>query len=363
MLVLARYHEGTAYECRPHIKGVYYIFWSENRRSKRQSTGQTEVSAAQAYFDEFLKLQGSAPMSSLTCDEIFQAKYPDGKAKYSWNQLRHEFATLTLSEITPDIERGYIRRRTADGAARSTIRRELAELRASWSWAAQPQQGLVSPADIPVLDPLPSASAPRDRWLTAEEIARVLAAADDEYTPRRIRLFVYIALHACARRTAIQELRWRQVDFETNVIHFLADGEEQTSKRRPSVPMSDRLRAVLLAERGEPDEFVIGGGGRVNEGINALARRAGLSGLTPHVFRHTAATWMARRGVALWLIAKVLGDTVDTVERVYAKHSPEMLSDAVNVLASVGHSAQNGRDSAPYRSDKNAPEQGIRPSV
>ncbi len=42
---------------------------------------------------------------------------------------------------------------------------------------------------------------------------------------------------------------------------------------------------------------------------------------------------MARRGVPLWIIAKVLGNTVATVEKTYAKHAPEDLRAAVNIAS------------------------------
>jgi hypothetical protein len=42
---------------------------------------------------------------------------------------------------------------------------------------------------------------------------------------------------------------------------------------------------------------------------------------------------MARRGVPLWTIAKVLANTLAMVERVYAKHAPDDLRDAVGMIS------------------------------
>ena len=49
---------------------------------------------------------------------------------------------------------------------------------------------------------------------------------------------------------------------------------------------------------------------------------------------------MARRGVPLYLIAKVLGDTIATVEKVYAKHAPDDLRAAVDMISSAHVGAQ-----------------------
>lgn len=48
-----------------------------------------------------------------------------------------------------------------------------------------------------------------------------------------------------------------------------------------------------------------------------------------HDLRRTWATLAARRGVALWQIAGVLGDTVEAVGAHYAHHAPDHLRGAV----------------------------------
>ncbi|MNE82137.1 site-specific tyrosine recombinase XerC [compost metagenome] len=52
--------------------------------------------------------------------------------------------------------------------------------------------------------------------------------------------------------------------------------------------------------------------------------------MTPHTLRHTAATLMARKGVSLWEVAGVLGNSVAVVEKTYAHHCPDHLRTAVN---------------------------------
>ena len=87
--------------------------------------------------------------------------------------------------------------------------------------------------------------------------------------------------------------------------------------------------------------------GKVWESVQLAVVRAGLdpkqrypvkdkveaTGVSPHVFRHTAATHMARRGVPLWIVANVLGNTLTMVEKVYAKWQPEWARAAVNMIS------------------------------
>lgn len=55
-------------------------------------------------------------------------------------------------------------------------------------------------------------------------------------------------------------------------------------------------------------------------------------GVTPHTCRHTLATWLCQADVQLVKIARLLGDTVDTIERHYAHWLPTDLDRAINGL-------------------------------
>lgn len=57
-------------------------------------------------------------------------------------------------------------------------------------------------------------------------------------------------------------------------------------------------------------------------------------GITPHTCRHTLASWLAQDDVQLMKIAKILGDTEDTVRRHYAHLVPKDLDQAVNRVGS-----------------------------
>ena len=66
----------------------------------------------------------------------------------------------------------------------------------------------------------------------------------------------------------------------------------------------------------------------------AFARLCKACGIkaSPHVLRHTAATWLVMDGVPLAEVARLLGDSEKTVEKVYGKHAPDYLRRAVNAL-------------------------------
>lgn len=333
-----------------HDNSVWYIHWSDGRRSKRESTGTKEVAAAKAYLGQWLLMDREAPIaaSDFTVAELWESYHRDhiGKnvasvdtADYAWANIKQHFGGLTSTKITQKEVESYEAKRAAGTIGRpaqsSTVRRELGTLRACLNWCADPKRHILAPADVPLFD-LPEDGEARDRWLTKAEVQKLLAAATG-----RTRLFLWLALATAARATAILQLTWDRIDFETGMIHYDVPGRKKTKKRRVSVPMSSALRPVLRrawqdaprdwrSQMQEPRVVGINSRNYAYKAVAAAAKKAGVAGVGPHVLRHTAATHMAREGISLFHIGKVLGDTVATVEKHYAKHTPAGMLEAVN---------------------------------
>jgi integrase len=134
----------------------------------------------------------------------------------------------------------------------------------------------------------------------------------------------------------VLELTWDRIDLDARLIDL---GQVAGGKGRAVVPIAATLLPILNKARSAATcPYVIEHGGKrvasVKTGTRAAARRANLPGVTPHVLRHTAATWMAMRGVPMVEITRVLGHSDSRVtERVYAKHSPDFLRRAIDALS------------------------------
>lgn len=337
--------------------GVFYARWTDGRRSKRKSMGTRDASLATARFAQWLLRGGPSqqpeePAKVFTVADLW-ASYEAGHRvvstetrRWTWKNLEAHFAGTLICDV-PDAVPGYVTKRQrgliGKPAKSSTIRRELVALRACFNWCADKTSGrrpMISLADVPGFD-LPADSEPRDRWLKDDEIARLLAAARGEGRMSRVERFLWLALETGGRKQALLDLTWDRVDFGTNVIHLALPGVRQTKKRRASVPISKALLPVLERAYGERiSDRVLDNGAEIWAAVQSVARRAGLAsaaraatGVSPHVMRHTAATNMARRGVPLYLVAKVLGNSIQTVEKTYAKHCPDDLRGAVDTIS------------------------------
>ncbi len=254
---------------------------------------------------------------------------------YAFRALEKTFAALRPTQVTPERGDAYLAARRRIGRADGSIRKELATLNAAIALGG----ALRNPDGTPLYDrvdplQLPPESAARDRWLTREEADRLVAAARSPH----VRLFIVLALHTAARKEALLELTWDRVDFTAGRIDLQPPVRRLGAKRRSLVPMTDTARRHLEeALRGAISDHVIEYAGRpirdVKTGIRGAAAAAGLEGVSPHVLRHTAATWMAQRGVNLWDVAGFLGHR-DTrlVERVYGHHHPDYLRSAAAAL-------------------------------
>jgi integrase len=134
------------------------------------------------------------------------------------------------------------------------------------------------------------------------------------------------------------------IDLERGVFYRRAIGRKQTKKRQPPVKIALRLLAHLrrwqrlglsknsvVEWNGEPVESV-------RKGFAAAVRAAGLSSkITPHILRHTCATWLMQNGVDLWDAAGFLGMTVKQLEETYGHHHPDFQREAAEALG-----GQNG---------------------
>jgi len=76
----------------------------------------------------------------------------------------------------------------------------------------------------------------------------------------------------------------------------------------------------------------------VRKGFEAAVKAARLSAdVTPHILRHTCATWLMQDGVSLWDAAGFLGMTVQQLEQTYGHHHPDFQREAAEALG-----GQNG---------------------
>ena len=239
------------------------------------------------------------------------------------------FGDMRPADITMKTCRAYTARRRAAGVKSGSIRTELNQLRTALLWAEK--MGMI-PAAPPM--EMPPASPLKEKHLTRAEFDRLLDAAQTHH----LRLYLHLAIATAGRNAAILELTWDRVDFLRGLVFLGAKDALRPQKGRATVPMTDALRAALSAAREvATTEHVIEWAGEpvksVRTTLGKAAKRAGLTGVSPHILRHSAAVWMAEAGAPLSEIAAYLGhgDAASATKR-YARFTPTHLRRASQAL-------------------------------
>jgi integrase len=276
---------------------------------------------------------------------------------YHLKPLIEFFRKMSCDEISGSSCGAYVATRASGKLGRkvksTTARRELETLSAALNYAHRQRK-----LRFPVAVTYPCKASPRERWMTRSEVAALLAgslgivaiACDVRsrvpvkwarmFRPAyHVARFILIALYTGTRHEAILRMRWATnssggwFDLDRGVMYRRGEGEVETNKRRPAVPIPSNLLPHLRRWRRltkiRPVEYA----GRLilkeRRGFERARDLAGLGGeITPHILRHTCATWMLQNGVPTRETAGYLGTSEKMVEKVYAHHHPDYLAKA-----------------------------------
>lgn len=264
---------------------------------------------------------------------------------------------LPLDRVPSRAVQAYQDSLIAAGKPANSITTYMARPGALWRWATEqeareareerrPARPIYSPVDG---DLLFRETHRRDRVLTKEEAERLMAR-----TPEPLLFAVGCGLLAGLRVGEMLHLRpGLDVDVElgTITIRDQPDWKTKTRRSRRLVPMSDVLKGIAtrhLARYADASWMVPSPvlPGRpltedalrlemkaIVEGCGLIYGRAHPQGVVYHTLRHSFASHAIMRGVDLYTVAKLLGDSLKMVEDVYADLSPDFKRAAVKKLA------------------------------
>jgi integrase len=135
-------------------------------------------------------------------------------------------------------------------------------------------------------------------------------------------------------------LRWGEIDWETREINRLT----QKRRKRILIPICEELFFALEVERDRrkpelEDRVLVHpvtgkplSRERLYERTRAMGKRAGVLDAHPHRFRDTFVVDMLSRGGSPYDVAKLIGDTVETIEKHYAPFVRELRERARRIM-------------------------------
>jgi len=226
----------------------------------------------------------------------------------------------------------------------STIRRELADLKAIFSFAARRRPALIA------FNPIRDFRLPReDREVilppTLQEFAAILSAA-----PEHLRRVCLIAYYVGLRPGPVElyRLRWERVDWSTGTI-LIASAKKGGPVAR-SVPIHPDFLPILkawhTADQSQNRPWLIHWAGKPVAKIactwNATLKRVGITRhLRPYDLRHLFITQALERGADIGALSAVAGSDPQTLRKSYQHVAIPMLHRTINLIPALVIPAPN----------------------
>lgn len=337
--------------------GTYYVNWYEapqtpaqKGRTRRLSLRATDADTAKARFAAFLAqgadvTLGTARNVGLTVISALDLYWIEHISERVVDKVRQEnairhlkawFGDTQLAKIDIEECEAYAKarrdgligggRRTPDKrGSDSTIKRELGVLQAASNHAIKRKRIV---GELPTFW-MPTEDRVEDeeiQFFTKEELDLLFATAKDDLGD-----FIRIAYWTGARRGSIETLERRQINLELNRISLKKPGARVTKKRKPIVPIFPQIRKIIerrMALALMADDYLFGKTVDFYRPFRRLCESIGLDHKSnPHMLRHSRATHMLMDGESIYKVAKLLGDTVSTVEKRYGHVSVEYLME------------------------------------
>ena len=212
--------------------------------------------------------------------------------------------------------------------------RLIAVIRKMWKLAVI--WGYVSPAHRnPAYGVEMNDEAPRERFITADELPQLIAAIEQE-TDVRVRSLLWLYLLTGARKSELLKARWDHLDMARGELRI-----PRPKQRKPHVyPLTEHaLKVINQLPRFDDNPFLVPGDKLGSHFVNIskpwsrVRKRAGLPDVWLHDLRRSVGSWLAISGYSLPVIGKVLGHSSPRTTQIYAR-----LTDEVARAALEGHS-------------------------
>jgi len=183
----------------------------------------------------------------------------------------------------------------------------------------------------------------RERFLQSDELPAFFTALAEEQN-EALRDYFLISLLTGARRSNVQEMQWRQINFDRAEwrIPTTKNGEPQT------VTLSAEALEILRNRKTDDAGVWVfpgtGATGHLVEPKKAWRRvldRAGIDDLRIHDLRRTLGSWQAKTGASLAIVGKSLNHKSPSTTAIYARLDLDPVRESVDratgaMLAAAG---------------------------
>ena len=262
------------------------------------------------------------------------------KGVYS-REVERSLGSLPLRDITPAMVERIVAGAVASGKAAQTVRHIVEVIRQVWNLAVD--RGIVS-GDSPTRRvKLPRKDNRRMRFLTAEEVRRLL----DVLKVRSVDTHdaVVLSVFAGLRFGEIHALTWADVNLDAGTV-LIRDPKNKKNRHAHIVPEIEEVllrrgaggmnkrEFVIPSRDGERRQWV---SGTFSQVVDELGFNDGVTDdrdkVVFHSCRHTFGSWLVQRGVPLYTVAELMGHSSLEMTKRYSHLAPDTLRAAASSLS------------------------------
>ena len=234
--------------------------------------------------------------------EVLPTKKSTRPVAYHVRNVQEGLGALSLAAITSSTLAKYRDQQMAKGYAAQTVKHDLSLISRVLNICIK-EWGIALPAGNPVLQvKMPRVANARDRRLVADELPRLLTAAQaygGEIAP-----LITWAIETAMRRGEIAAMRWDRLDRKARVL-LIPEKKTGTPRR---VPLSTAALGALDGLPRRIDGRVWGmRPDSISQAFERVCKAAGIEGLTFHDLRHEATSRLFEKGLNPMQVAAITG--------------------------------------------------------
>jgi len=332
----------------------WYADYTISGKRKMKSFGQHKKMAELFLKDlELRQIRGELQIieEKITVSEFFQ-RYIEycraNKAAYTalvderrirtWEKYLDEYGIKKLRDVSPLVIEGFKSRILEKGDSPVTFNRYLELLKAALNKAVE--WDLLRGNRLRTFKKLKSDRSRQVRFLTREEIQKVLQVADD-----LMRRVILILLYTGLRRSEFVYLEWKDIDFENDLIYVQSKPEygfHPKSYKPRSIPICKELKTLLM-DTPQAGRFVFDNGHNqplhhpiyYYKELQKIHKKAGIEDANLHTLRHTFASHLIMQGVDPRTVQEYLGHSTIQVTEKYSHLSKSHKREAIEALGFI----------------------------
>ena len=267
------------------------------------------------------------------------------EAEADWRRYMQQWRNRKLSDLTRlDVREWHARLGRDHGPV--SANRALAMLKAIFNFAS-------SELDLTIENPAAGVrrfrEQTRERFLTADELRRLMAALDAPGVDGDARDAVKIMLFTGLRRGNVFGLRWQWLDLDAAT--YTIPGAAHKTHRAVTNPLTAEALAILTRRRqADPDGEWVFPAKRVGGPLTDITlhwrrirRAADIPDITLHDLRRSFASWQLVAGGSLVAIGRALGHAAGSkATSIYSRLDLAPIRASVQAAATAMMAAANG---------------------